>query len=78
MGKVIELIGKSSSKFGRIYKYDHPQLFPENSTAEYLTFYPSRGRYIEGNIMVCYWAKEENIDLKKRSFPNNQELEPLF
>ena len=73
INELTKFIGRSTSRYGRIYKYNTPRLFPEDGEAEYFTYYPSQGRYSEGNIMVWYWGKEAEIDLKNVIFRNDEE-----
>ena len=76
MNELLKFIGRLDSRYGRIYKKSHPIFFGENSEAEYITFYPSQGRLSKGDLMVWYWGKEREYDLKDVIFQdyNDEEL----
>jgi len=72
MNKLIKFIKSLDSRYGRIYKKNHPKFFPENNEAEYITFYPSHGRLSKGDLMVCYWGKEKKIDIRNVIFQDEE------
>ncbi len=72
MNELIRFIGRLNSRYGRIYKKNYLKFFAEDSEAEYITFYPSKGRLSEGDLMVWYWGKEKEIDLKKVIFQDEE------
>jgi len=76
--KLRDFIHGLSSKYGRVYRKNYPELFEGDENSEYFTFYPRMGTINHGDLMVGFYAPDEIPKLEDVDFGIDYDEEELF